>query len=107
MLTNLLKNAVKFTPQGEIRVGARRGGDNIVFWVADTGIGIPKEEHENIFEAFRQVDGSLSREAEGTGLGLTIAKKFVEMHGGRIWLESEPGRGARFEFSLPLRNQSG
>ncbi len=105
VLTNLLKNAVKFTPQGEIRVGARQGGDNIVFWVADTGIGIPKEEHENIFEAFRQVDGSLSREAEGTGLGLTIARKFVEMHGGRIWLESEPGRGARFEFSLPLRNQ--
>ncbi len=107
VLTNLLKNAVKFTSQGEIRVGARRGGDEIVFWVADTGIGIPKEEHENIFEAFRQVDGSLTREAEGTGLGLTIARKFVEMHGGRIWLESEPGRGARFEFSLPLRNQPG
>jgi signal transduction histidine kinase len=105
VLTNLLRNAIKFTSQGEIRVGARRDGGKIVFWVADTGIGIPKEEHERIFESFRQVDGSLTREAEGTGLGLTIARKFVEMHGGRIWLESEPGRGSRFEFSLPLREQ--
>ena len=102
VLQNILKNAIKFTAEGEIRVGARRDRESILFWVADTGIGIPKREQDTVFESFRQVDGSVTREAEGTGLGLTIARKFVEMHGGRIWVESEPGRGAHFQFTIPV-----
>lgn len=103
VLVNLVENAIKFTTEGEIRVGARRDDDGIQFWVADTGIGISIEEQENIFESFRQVDGSLSRVAQGSGLGLTIARKFVEMHGGRIWVESELGKGAMFRFTIPVQ----
>jgi signal transduction histidine kinase len=102
VLQNILKNAIKFTAEGEIRIGARRDRESILFWVVDTGIGIPKQEHERVFESFRQVDGSVNRKAEGTGLGLTIARRFVEMHGGRIWLESKPGQGARFQFTIPV-----
>jgi len=102
VLQNILKNAIKFTAEGGIRVGARRDRESILFWVADTGIGIPKQEQDKVFESFRQVDGSVTREAEGTGLGLTIARKFVEMHGGRIWVESESGQGARFQFTIPV-----
>ncbi len=98
VLVNLVKNAIKFTPEGEIRVGARKENGSILFWVSDTGIGIPPEEQENIFETFRQVDGSLTRVAQGSGLGLTIARKFVEMHGGRIWVESELGKGSTLPF---------
>jgi signal transduction histidine kinase len=101
VLVNLVKNAIKFTPEGGIEVGATRDGEDVHFHVADTGVGIPEHERENIFESFRQVDGSLTREAEGTGLGLTIARKFVELHGGRIWVESEVGRGSTFHFTLP------
>ena len=88
--------------EGEIRVGARRDNSEIHFWVSDTGIGISTEEQENIFESFRQVDGSVTRLAQGSGLGLTIARKFVEMHGGRIWVESELGQGATFRFTIPV-----
>ena len=101
VLINLVKNAIKFTPRGEIRIGARRGDGHVLFWVADTGIGIPAEEHQRIFETFHQVDDSASREAGGTGLGLAIARRFVEMHRGRIWVESDPGKGAAFFFSIP------
>jgi signal transduction histidine kinase len=102
VLVNLVENAIKFTAQGEIRVGARREDGDIQFWVSDTGIGISVEEQENIFESFRQVDGSVTRVAQGSGLGLTIARKFVEMHGGRIWVESELGQGATFRFTIPI-----
>ena len=101
MLVNLIKNAIKFTPEGSITVGAKRDNGAILFWVADTGMGIPEDERDNIFESFRQVDGSLTREVEGSGLGLTIARKFVEMHGGRIWVESEMGSGSTFYFTIP------
>ena len=101
VLVNLIKNAIKFTQKGGIKVGARQDNGEILFWVADTGAGIPEGERENIFESFRQVDGSLTREAEGSGLGLTIARKFVEMHGGRIWVESELGAGSTFYFTIP------
>jgi len=102
VLVNLIKNAIKFTPEGSIKVGAKRENGAILFWVADTGMGIPEDERDNIFESFRQVDGSLTREAEGSGLGLTIARKFVEMHGGRIWVESEMGSGSTFYFTIPV-----
>ena len=102
VLVNLVKNAIKFTPSGKISVGAKRDNGAVLFWVADDGLGIPKDEQTNIFESFRQVDGSLTREAEGSGLGLTIARKFVEMHGGRIWVESEVGKGATFYFTIPI-----
>jgi two-component system sensor histidine kinase ChiS len=104
VLVNLVKNAIKFTAEGEIKVGAKRGNGGIQFWVSDTGIGIPDEEQENIFESFRQVDGSLTRVAQGSGLGLTIARKFVEMHGGHIWVESELGKGSTFRFTIPIHH---
>jgi len=103
VLVNLIENAIKFTAEGEIRVGARREDGDIQFWVSDTGIGISVDEQENIFESFRQVDGSVTRVAQGSGLGLTIVRRFVEMHGGRIWVESELGKGATFRFTIPVR----
>ena len=103
VLMNLLKNGIKFTREGgKIRVGVRREGDDVLFWVADTGIGIAAEEQERIFDTFHQVDSSDSREAEGTGLGLAIPRRFVEMHGGRIWVESQVGEGATFYFTVPI-----
>ncbi len=101
ILYNLLSNAVKFTPDGgsvDVRV-SRHDGDVHVD-VADTGIGIAPEDQEGVFEEFRQVGRERSR--EGTGLGLTLTKRLVELHGGRIWVESELGRGSTFSFTLPL-----
>jgi two-component system sensor histidine kinase ChiS len=102
-LMNLAGNAIKFTRRGRIEIGAARAGGDLVFRIADTGIGIPKHELENVFAEFRQVDAAVTREYGGTGLGLSITKKFVEMHGGRIWVESEVGEGCTFYFSIPLR----
>jgi len=102
-LTNLVGNALKFTKQGRVAIHARRDGDEIVYSVADTGIGIPANQLDQIFGEFRQVDASISREFGGSGLGLSITKTFVELHGGHIWVESEPGRGSTFHFAIPLR----
>ncbi len=102
-LTNLVGNALKFTKRGGVVIGARLEGDQIVYSVADTGIGIPSDQLDHIFGEFLQVDSSISREFGGTGLGLSITKTFVELHGGRIWVESEPGRGSTFRFAIPLR----
>lgn len=108
VLTNLLGNAVEFTPAGG-RVwvnAAMSSGDpegSVLFEVGDTGRGIAPEHHELIFREFAQVDSSASRAHHGTGLGLTIARRFVELHGGRIWVESELGCGSRFLFTLPVR----
>ena len=74
-----------------------------LFSVADTGIGIPKEDQDTIFDSFRQVDGSHTRLHQGTGLGLAITRKLVELHGGRIWVESKVGKGSTFYFQIPLR----
>jgi len=105
ILVNLLTNAVKFTPDGgSIDVTARREPDGLVFAVRDTGIGIAPEDHEAVFEEFRQVGRDYTKKQEGTGLGLTLTKKFVELHGGRIWVESEPGKGSTFTFTIPTRS---
>jgi signal transduction histidine kinase/DNA-binding response OmpR family regulator len=100
---NLLSNAVKFTPDGGkvgIRVGRNEAGVWITVW--DTGIGITPENQERIFEEFQQVEGVYTEKREGTGLGLALAKKFVELHGGQLWVESEAGQGSRFTFTLPV-----
>jgi len=102
-LTNLVGNALKFTKQGQVIITARLEGNEVVYSVSDTGIGIPADQLDHIFAEFRQVDASISREFGGTGLGLSITKTFVELHGGRIWVESEPGRGSTFSFAVPLR----
>jgi signal transduction histidine kinase len=103
ILLNLLSNAVKFTPEGgRIGINARQANGAIEISVSDTGIGIAPADQPKIFEEFRQVGGDYAHKSEGTGLGLTLAKKFVELHGGKIWVESEAGKGSKFTFSLPL-----
>jgi signal transduction histidine kinase len=104
-LMNLVGNAIKFTNQGRVEIGVQLVGNELLYRVSDTGIGIPKDELENVFAEFRQVDSTVTREFGGTGLGLTITKKFVEMHGGRIWIESEIGKGCTFFFAIPLRTK--
>ena len=104
ILLNLLSNAIKFTPEGGlVKVEVRTRKNTVEISVTDTGIGIPEKDRTIIFEEFQQVRRDPSRPREGTGLGLTLARRFVELHGGRIWLESEVDRGSTFTFSLPLR----
>lgn len=108
VLGNLVGNAIDFTPAGGrvwVRAGARDG--ELVAEVGDTGIGIAPEHYEFIFEEFAQVDASASRQHHGTGLGLTIAQKLVELHRGRIWVESELGGGSRFFFTIPYSQETG
>jgi signal transduction histidine kinase/putative methionine-R-sulfoxide reductase with GAF domain len=105
ILLNLLSNAVKFTPEGgRIGIKARQADGSVEISVSDTGIGIPPEDQAKIFEEFRQVGTADAQKREGTGLGLTLAKKFVELHGGKIWVESEVGKGSTFSFILPERS---
>jgi signal transduction histidine kinase len=102
ILLNLLSNAVKFTPEGgRIGINARQADGSVEISVTDTGIGIAPDDQPKIFEEFRQVGGENAKRIEGTGLGLTLAKKFVELHGGRIWVTSEVGKGSTFTFTLP------
>ncbi len=102
VLLNLLTNALKFTPAGgRVLVRARRLDHAAEISVADTGVGIATEDQAAVFEEFRQV-GTMSKKVEGTGLGLAISRKFIELHGGRIWVTSEPGVGSTFAFTLPL-----
>jgi len=103
---NLLGNAIEFTPPGgRVWVHAQRvqgtAGAECLVQVGDSGIGIDREHHELVFREFAQVDATASRAHHGTGLGLTIARKLVELHGGRIWLDSELGAGSRFYFTIP------
>ncbi|MGB9825722.1 MAG: ATP-binding protein, partial [Desulfofundulus sp.] len=103
ILVNLLSNAVKFTPaRGTIEVRAVSGGEELIIEVADNGIGIAPEMHQTIFEEFCQGEVAPVHRYEGTGLGLAITRRLVEMHGGRIWVNSAPGEGATFSFTLPL-----
>jgi signal transduction histidine kinase len=110
VLTNLLGNAFEFTPHGgSVWVNAALSPDDssmVLIEVGDTGRGISPDHHELIFREFAQVDSSASRAHHGTGLGLTIARRFVELHGGRIWVESELGCGSRFYFTLPVSRQA-
>ncbi|HLO01246.1 MAG TPA: ATP-binding protein, partial [Pyrinomonadaceae bacterium] len=107
ILLNLLSNAVKFTPEGgRITITANKTENGAEISVSDTGIGIPPAERPTIFEEFRQVGGDYAHKKEGTGLGLTLAKKFVELHGGKIWVESEVGKGSTFSFTLPNKSVS-
>ncbi|MGZ8433958.1 MAG: sensor histidine kinase, partial [Candidatus Binatia bacterium] len=103
ILLNLLSNAVKFTPEGgRIGINARPISGAVEISVTDTGIGIAEVDQPKIFEEFRQVGSDSAAKIEGTGLGLTLAKKLVELHGGRIWVESEVGKGTTFVFTLPV-----
>ncbi len=103
ILQNLLDNATQYTlPGGRITLSAETRDADVVFTVSDTGIGIPKSDQSRIFERFYRVDAARSREAGGTGLGLAIAKHLVEVHGGRIWVDSEIGQGSKFHFSVPI-----
>ena len=102
VLYNLLSNAIKFTPaKGSVRLIARSDGTVIHISVIDTGIGIPQEEHEAIFESFHRHLTPTHQACEGTGLGLSITRLLVEQHGGKIWVESEPGKGSRFHVTMP------
>jgi signal transduction histidine kinase len=108
VLTNLLGNAIKFTPEnGKIRLQACKEGDNIRVEIADNGIGIEKENLEKIFDKFFQADSSATRSTSGIGMGLTICKEFINLHGGRIWGESEGiGKGSKFVFLLPIKKEA-
>jgi two-component system phosphate regulon sensor histidine kinase PhoR len=101
-LGNVVDNALKYTPEGgEIRISARTAGDEVVFTVADNGVGIPAEDLPRVFERFYRVDRARSQEIEGTGLGLAIVKHLFESQGGHVWVESEQRRGSRFHLALP------
>lgn len=109
VLLNLVSNAAKFTQEGEISLTARvleeDGADTILITVSDTGPGIEPEDQEKLFEPFSQVDDSPTRKTGGTGLGLSICRHLVELHGGRIWVDSVPGEGSIFAFTLPVEPQ--
>jgi signal transduction histidine kinase len=103
VLLNLLSNALKFTPEGgkiDVRAAVNDGVAEIS--VTDTGVGISPEDQEAVFEEFRQV-GSASKKVEGTGLGLAISRRFIALHGGKIWVTSQVGTGSTFAFTLPLQ----
>jgi len=105
IMFNLLSNAAKFTPDGgSIAVDGRKEAEKIIISVTDSGIGVAPEDQEKIFEPFYQVRGSLKDKTPGTGLGLPLARQFIELHGGRIWIESEgENKGSRFSFALPIK----
>ncbi len=104
IMLNLLSNAVKFTPEGgKVSVAAKPNGTAVEFSVADTGVGIAAADQQLVFEEFRQVGRDYTRKAEGTGLGLALTKRFVELHGGAIRLESVPGKGSTFTFTIPVQ----
>jgi GAF domain-containing protein len=105
VVLNLLSNAIKFTPEGgRIEVRAEPRGGSVEVSVTDTGVGIAAEDQEAVFEEFRQV-GTAAKKVEGTGLGLTLCRKFVELHGGRIWVESQVGEGSTFTFAIPVASR--
>ena len=103
VVLNLVSNAAKFTDEGAITLRVEQAGENMLTCsVTDTGIGIVEKDIPLVFEEFRQLDNSVARRAEGSGLGLAISKQLVEVHGGRLWAESEPGKGSTFFFTLPV-----
>jgi len=102
ILFNLIGNAIKFTEQGHVSVSVGKSNSMVEIFVSDTGIGIPKENLETIFVSFEQADGSIEREYGGTGLGLAVTKSLIELHGGKIGVESDQGKGSIFKFTLPV-----
>ena len=105
ILNNLIGNAIKFTESGHVIVSAQYTQDVITVSVSDTGIGIPENKREIIFQEFQQADGSISREFAGTGLGLSISKRLAELHGGKMWFDSEVNKGSTFYFTLPASDE--
>ncbi|RLG36913.1 hypothetical protein DRN79_04040, partial [Methanosarcinales archaeon] len=106
VFTNLISNAIKYTNEGgRIEVIVEDRGEDIKCCVSDTGMGIPKEHLPKIFERFYVVDTSLTRESGSLGLGLSIVKEYVRMHGGKVWAISEVGKGSKFFFTLPKRQE--
>lgn len=106
VFSNLISNAIKYSPEGGlIRVGGWVRQDEVGVFISDEGIGIPTTEQERIFERFVRVDNSLTRQMPGAGLGLFLVRAVVEAHGGRVWVDSRPGQGATFNFTLPINNQ--
>jgi len=107
VLYNLIGNAIKFTDHGGfVTIGAKMKDDMIHISIKDTGIGISKKDQEKLFKPFTQIDSSISRRYEGTGLGLALAKELVVLHGGQIWVESESGKGSTFTFTVPLHKSN-
>ncbi len=105
ILNNLVGNALKFTESGTVTISAAHDGEWASICIEDTGIGIAPEQMENIFDAFQQVDGTIQRKYDGAGLGLYITRQLVELHGGRIWINSEPGKGSQVHFTIPLSKE--
>jgi signal transduction histidine kinase len=103
VLLNLVGNAIKFTDQGEVAIRASAANGMVTFVVRDTGPGIALADQAKIFEEFQQADNSITKQKGGTGLGLAISKRIIALHGGRIWVESEPGKGSTFVFALPVK----
>ena len=102
VLYNLIDNAMKYTQDGgQVQVSLEESGENLVWRVKDNGVGIPSKDQEHIFDRFYRVDKARSRETGGTGLGLSIVRQLVQMHGGRVTVESEPQRGSCFTVILP------
>jgi PAS domain S-box-containing protein len=106
IISNLINNAFKFTKKGKIDFGYELKDDFLEFFVKDTGIGIPPEHQTKIFDRFYQVDSAVSRQYTGTGMGLSICKAYVELLGGKIWLDSNPGEGTAFNFTIPFRKRT-
>ncbi|MEK9148895.1 MAG: ATP-binding protein, partial [Candidatus Desantisbacteria bacterium] len=108
IMYNLLSNAIKFTPEkGRVDIQAKPVDEMVQISVQDTGIGINREHYQKVFEEFQQIDSSYSKQYQGTGLGLPLTKRLVELHGGKIWLESEIGKGSIFAFTIPQGKESG
>jgi two-component system phosphate regulon sensor histidine kinase PhoR len=104
ILTNLTNNAIKYSPKGgEVTISGRRDGDGVAISISDQGMGIPKDHLPRIFDRFHRVDNRDTREVGGTGIGLYLVKHLVEAHGGKIWVESEIGKGSTFTFTLPSK----
>jgi len=106
VIINLVSNAIKFTDEGSVTMGAERHGDKFLhLYVQDTGIGIPQDKFDLVFEHFRQIDSRNNRKYQGTGMGLAIARQLVQLHGGEMWLESEVGKGSTFHFTIPVAEE--
>jgi signal transduction histidine kinase len=102
VLINLVGNAIKFTDAGEVGIKAEANNGSFHVSVSDTGPGISADDQQRLFQEFQQADNTITKKKGGTGLGLAISKRIIEMHGGRIWVESQPGQGSTFAFTLPV-----